>query len=263
MDSWERHVLLAKSEFAKQRLLHLRKPALVGVVPPVVASPKKAAILTSHNVEYHLNLGLSMMYVYVNKALYRAYMDNPVLSKLHSKKKIAIVVWQDVHECSSHLKCNKVFVWSYTLLGLWGTGYHVLLTDVDEFLALRPPLTVADFMTKCVGNASEARFTRFNILCDDCTGEFDEFAMWTAQGSNPLTHYSSVTGHEAVSAGKSVVNAEFVHGYAQHAGSLLGGGFRVVHENCSRILHLPNMFRTRIPYGTYNESFTEWQWVLR
>jgi len=261
VDNWNRFVYLSKIEFVKA-LHHPPKPVLMGIVPPISASPKQAAVIASHNAEYHLKLGMAMIYVYANNALYNSYLENPVLSKLQSEKKIVLVMWKNVPECIGHTKCNKIMVWSHMLLGLWGTGQHVLLTDVDEFLTLPPSSTIDEFMDKCVGNSAEARLWRYNIVCEACTGESDDFLLWTTPESNPLKQYSSITEVHRLVSGKSVVYAEFVHGFAIHSGYRLEGVVRDVPTNCSRILHIENMFGKRIPHGVWNESFVEWQWIL-
>lgn len=263
VDSWNRYVILLKSDFVVSRNLHSHKPVLAGIIPPMfMADPAKAAVIASHNMQYHLKLGMSKIYIFVTKGMGKFYLKNPVIAELHRQNKIAIMVWKDIPECVSPPSCLKVLVEAYAVLGLWGTGEHVLITDVDEILTLPPSRDMEYFMRECVGNSPLAKLMRYNIVCDDCTGEFDEFRMWTRMDSNPFKHYSSVIGYEREDASKAVVDTNNVHGFALHTGAVLEGIEQRVDINCSRILHFPNMFRARNPYGSWNQSWDEWQWVL-
>ena len=152
------------------------------------------------------------MYVYVTPPMLQHYQNHSQLAAWHHMKQVQFVVWDFLPVCIHKPACHKLLAFAHAVLAVWGTGQHLLIVDVDEYLALPPGHKAAEFMTKCVADdMAVARLPRLNVICDDCQGP--DLELWDAtEGLETLKHYSTGTSWEPRVSDKLVVDPERVHG---------------------------------------------------
>ena len=262
IEGWNRFAYVDTSAFDHEPVLP-HHTSLACVLPAIFGiEPKKAAVMAAHHATYHLHLGFARQYMYVTPHSMPAYLANPHITSMRSTGKVVLIPWR-IPECLSPLSsCTKAWMLAHIVLALWGSGEHIMLVDVDEVLALRKKTSISRFMQHCVGDASIANFWRYNMVCDNCSASHTELDLWTSETMHPLKHYTTNTGFEPETAGKCIVNPEYVHGFGIHDGALLQGERKLVSMQCGCVIHLPNLFKQRHTPDEWNTTWAEWNWAV-
>ena len=261
VDGWDRYVWLDAAQDFVEAQLRSQQLVLSGMLPPMFdVDPSLAATIVARNADYHLKLGFHKVYVYCTKAMLAGYQAQAKLAALLASGRIELVLFDFLPQCQQRTGCYKPLTSAHAVLGLWGSGEHVTIADPDELLALPRGQTVAAFLRGHVAGTPLVRLQRVNVVCSSCPGR--EVDAWHSPAvSNPLQLYDMLTGYEPINAGKCVVDPGLVHGFAIHGGSVLGNGSTVeLGQEHAFWIHLPNLFRQRVPRSAWSREFKEWQW---
>ena len=98
-----------------------------------------------------------------------AFLGSEQLRAFVRAGQLELVLWDHMGECKGapHMRCWQPLVYSHALLEAWGSGTHLLISDIDEYFVLPTGNTsLAGALQGCTGGGKAmARPTREICPC--------------------------------------------------------------------------------------------------
>ena len=232
------------------------------VMPPIIGKPSPAQmVLLAQQLSWDQSIGIKQTVIFVTKESVREHWEDARIQHHLKLDHITMILWDGLPSCKGKPYCVKVLNWSLSLLLFWGTEEKwLLMSDLDEFIALPQPTTVPAMLVDCLQSASYAILPRYDAHCPTCTDE--QVRPW--ESDVPLSFYTQRATMRLN--GKSIVSTHKTHAFAIHSGQA-DEEYVEAPESCAFIVHLVNFHHSRVTYSQelahklINDS--GWMWPLR
>lgn len=148
------------SRFAPPRIAPWVAPPkrLVQIWKYLITYDERHVVLVSRLTEHLLFAGGAGVTTYVNPGFERAFLANPTIRRLIAAGRIAAVRWNRFAQMPGWQVYDQVFFNAHAMLSHWGRNVILLMTDIDEVLAL-PDLPPAQELARRAREAPEATQT--------------------------------------------------------------------------------------------------------